>query len=76
MKFFKYLVFIIISLFSVQAFALSGYRSGSGDCAETKEAACASAFANRPLSFKNAYRYEVIGDYCNFYEKRFSSSGS
>lgn len=72
----KYLIFIIISLFSAQVFAVSGYRSGSGDCAQTKEAACASAFANRPLSFKNAYRYEVIGDYCNFYEKRFSSSGS
>ncbi|MDC5388439.1 methyl-accepting chemotaxis protein [Acinetobacter baumannii] len=72
----KYLIFIIISLFSVQVFALSGYRSGNGECAQTKEAACASAFANRPLAFKNAYRYEVIGDYCNFYEKRFNSSGS
>lgn len=76
MRHLKYLIFIIISLFSVQAFALSGYRSGNGECAQTKEAACASAFANRPLAFKNAYRYEVIGDYCNFYEKRFNSSGS
>ncbi|MGF0779492.1 hypothetical protein ACQR8D_27325 [Klebsiella pneumoniae] len=76
MKFFKYLVFIIITICSSSAFALSGYRSGNGDCAQTKEAACASAFANRPLSLKNAYRYEVIGDYCNLYEKRFSSSGA
>lgn len=67
MRFFKYLILIILSLITSTVFA--GFRAGAGTCSETKEAACKSALSADPPSSSGriATKVESNGDYCDFF---------